>query len=83
MRLDPPWRFKYTWENPNHTPGNLVEIWIDSKDEAKSLIQLEHSRLKNQKEFEDLKNGWGWALDSLRSYLETGRPIPYEEWLQR
>ncbi len=83
LRLDPPGRIKYTWENPDHAPGTMVEIWIDPKDEAKSLIRLEHSRLKNREEFEDLKNGWGWALDSLRSYLETGRPIPYEGWLQR
>lgn len=83
LRLDPPRRIRYTWENPEHAPGTMVEIWIEPKDGAKSLIRLEHSRLKNRGEFEDLKNGWGWALDSLRSYLETGRPIPYEENLER
>ncbi|MFQ5552765.1 MAG: SRPBCC domain-containing protein [Thermoplasmata archaeon] len=83
LRLDPPTRIKYTWENPDHAPGTMVEVWIEHKDEAKSLIRLEHSRLKNREEFEDLKNGWSWALDSLRSYLEKGRPIPYEEWRQR
>ncbi|MCJ2532259.1 MAG: SRPBCC domain-containing protein, partial [Candidatus Thermoplasmatota archaeon] len=83
LRLDPPRRIRYTWENPNHAPGTVVEIWIDPKDETNSLIRLAHSRLKNREEFEDLKMGWGWALDSLRSYLETGRPIPYEERLQR
>ncbi len=83
LRLDPPGRIKYTWENPDHAPGSIVEIWITCKDEARSLIRLEHSRLKNRAEFEDLKKGWGWALDSLRSYLETGRSIPYEERLQR
>ncbi len=81
--LDRPKRIKYTWENPDHAPGSMVEIWIDPKDELKSLIRLEHSRLKSREEFEDLKSGWSWALDSLRSYLETGRPIPYEEWRQR
>ncbi|MFQ5918572.1 MAG: SRPBCC domain-containing protein [Thermoplasmata archaeon] len=80
LRLDPPGRIKYTWENPDHAPGTMVEIWIEPKEEAKSLIRLEHSRLRNQAEYEDLKQGWRWALDSLRSYLETGRSIPYEEW---
>ncbi|MCJ2555437.1 MAG: SRPBCC domain-containing protein [Candidatus Thermoplasmatota archaeon] len=83
LRLDPPGRIKYTWGNPDHAPGTVVEIWIHPKDEAKSLIRLEHSRLKNREGCEDQKNGWGWAPDSLRAYLETGRPIPYEEWLQR
>ena len=83
LRLDPPGRIKYSWENPDHAPRSIVEIWIDRKDEARSLIRLEHSRLKNRGKFEDPKKGSGWALDSLRSYLETGRPIPYEEWRQR
>ncbi|MFQ5907243.1 MAG: SRPBCC domain-containing protein [Thermoplasmata archaeon] len=82
LRLEPPERLKYTWENPKHAPGTVVEIWISPKGEEKSLIRLEHSRLKNLQEFEDLRKGWRWALDSLRSYLETGRPIPLEEWVQ-
>ena len=24
--------------------------------------------------------GWSWAMDSYRSYVETGRPIPNAEW---
>jgi hypothetical protein len=59
-----------------------VEIWISPKGEEESLIRLEHSRLRNREEFEDLKKGWQWALDSLRSYLETGRPITFEKWVQ-
>jgi uncharacterized protein YndB with AHSA1/START domain len=79
LRLDPPNRLKYTWENPKHAPDTVVEIWVSPKGEEKSQVRLEHSRLRNREEFEDLKKGWGWALDSLRSYLETGRPIPFEE----
>ncbi|MFQ6012760.1 MAG: SRPBCC domain-containing protein [Thermoplasmata archaeon] len=82
LRLDPPNRVKYTWENPAHAPGTVVEIWISPKGEEKSLVRLAHSRLRNREEFEDLKQAWGRALDALRSYLETGRPIPYEEWLR-
>ncbi|MDX1534452.1 MAG: SRPBCC domain-containing protein, partial [Thermoplasmata archaeon] len=79
LRLDPPGRIKYTWENPNHAPGSVVEIWVDPKDAVKSLVRLEHTQLKSREEFEDLRKGWGWALNSVRSYLETGTPIPYEE----
>ncbi|MFQ5985890.1 MAG: SRPBCC domain-containing protein [Thermoplasmata archaeon] len=64
LRLDPPGRIKYTRENPGHAPGTMVEIWIDPKNDAKSLIRLEHSLVRNREEFEDLRNGWGWALDS-------------------
>jgi uncharacterized protein YndB with AHSA1/START domain len=80
LRLDPPERIKYTWENPDHAPGTVVDIWIESKEEAKSMIRLEHSRLRSREAYEDLKKGWRWALDSLRSYLETGKAISYEEW---
>jgi acyl-coenzyme A synthetase/AMP-(fatty) acid ligase len=29
---------------------------------------------------ETMKEAWSWALDSLRSYLETGKPIAVEAW---
>ena len=29
---------------------------------------------------ETMKEAWAWALDSLRSYLETGKPISVEAW---
>jgi hypothetical protein len=29
-----------------------------------------------------MREGWTWAMDSLRSYLETGAPIPHEDWLK-
>lgn len=82
LRLEPPSRLKYTWENPEHAPGTVVEVSIDPKGSGKSLVLLEHSGLKNREDFEDLRRGWRWAMDSLRSYLENGRPIPYEEWVK-
>ena len=31
-------------------------------------------------EREDMRGGWKCAMDSLRSYLETGKGIPSDEW---
>lgn len=28
-----------------------------------------------------MKDGWSWAMDSLRAWLETGAPIRHEDWL--
>ena len=48
-----------------------------------SAIRLRHSKLKTKKDSENLKQGWSWALDSLKSYLETGQPIRHSDWLQK
>ncbi|MCJ2531305.1 MAG: SRPBCC domain-containing protein [Candidatus Thermoplasmatota archaeon] len=73
LRLDPPGRIKYTWENPGRAPGTMVEIWIDSKDEARSLIRLEHSRLKNREELEDLRtDGAGPSIRCAPTWRREG-----------
>ena len=44
-------------------------------------VALEHSGLTGLEEVEDLRGGWSWALDSLTSFVESGKPITHEAWL--
>jgi hypothetical protein len=33
------------------------------------VVTATHSRLRHQTEYADMKEGWQWAMDSLKSYL--------------
>lgn len=77
LALDRPNRIRYTWENPVHCPGTLVEFSLAYKPGGKVTIQLEHSRIEDEAGYRDMKEGWAWAMDSLKSFLETGKPIPH------
>ncbi len=81
--LDPPHRLRFTWENPEHCPGTVVQADIVSKGPSKTTVRLEHAKLPDREGFEEMKEGWSWALDSLKSFLETGEGVDFEEWRAR
>lgn len=81
--LDPPRRLRFTWENPDHCPGTVVQADIASKGPSKATVRLEHAKLPDRKGFDDMKEGWGWALDNLKSFLETGETVDFEVWRAR
>jgi uncharacterized protein YndB with AHSA1/START domain len=85
-----PKRIRMTWDNEKHAPGTLVEFTIvkvggtggkaTAGTAGKVQVEVTHSRLASRKDAETMKEAWSWALDSLRSYLETGKPIAVEAW---
>lgn len=76
----PPHRLRFTWDNAEHAPGTVVDIRLEERDPGTRLV-LEHSGLGGPAEAEDLHGGWSWALDSLSSFVERGKPISHEAWL--
>jgi len=81
--IQPPKRLKFTWDNAKHCPGTRVEVTFSSAGRNRTVVRLQHSKLQSEKDREDMKGGWSWAMDSLKSYLETGHPILHEDWLKR
>ncbi|MBC8064458.1 MAG: SRPBCC domain-containing protein [Chlorobia bacterium] len=79
-RIVPPKRLVFTWENEEHCPGSQVIVEFLPKGEDKTSVVLTHERLPDKKGCEEMKEGWTWALTSLKSYLETGKAIGYEAW---
>jgi uncharacterized protein YndB with AHSA1/START domain len=83
--LDRPRRLRFTWENAGHCPGTMVDVRFEPKGTAsaggRTTVRLEHSKLRSKKDLEDMRGGWSWAMDSLKSFLETGKPIRHEDWL--
>jgi uncharacterized protein YndB with AHSA1/START domain len=79
--VEPPRRLAFTWDNPDHCPGTRVEVLLTPKAGGRVSVRLDHSKLASQRHWTEMKQGWSWALDSLKSWLETGQPIPHEAWL--
>jgi uncharacterized protein YndB with AHSA1/START domain len=75
-----PRRLRMSWENEKHAPGTVVEFTLVSAARGKTRVEVTHSRLATRRDAEKMKEAWSWALDSLRSYLETGKSISVEAW---
>lgn len=74
-------RFEFTWDNEEHCPGSVVTIQFLDKQNGKTAVLITHDRLPGSEGCESMKKGWSWALDSLKSYLETGQRIKYDDWI--
>jgi hypothetical protein len=44
-------------------------------------VKLTHRRIRSAEEREALRRHWSWALDSLKSWVETGEAIPHDAWV--
>jgi uncharacterized protein YndB with AHSA1/START domain len=71
---------RFTWEQKQHSPGSVVDVSFTPKQGNRVQVRITHARLKTSKDADDLREGWSWAIDSLKSYLETGSPITWEDW---
>lgn len=79
-RVERPSLVEFTWENAKHCPGTLVTVTFDA-DAGGTRVTLVHSKLASPAHVEEMKGGWSWALDSFKSFVETGTPISHESWL--
>ncbi|MBS1715283.1 MAG: SRPBCC domain-containing protein [Armatimonadetes bacterium] len=73
-------RIDFTWENPEHCPGSSVSVQFLVKGEGKTQVAVTHHKLPDSRGCEDMKEGWTWALTSLKSWLESGKPVRFEDW---
>jgi uncharacterized protein YndB with AHSA1/START domain len=81
LRVDSPRALRFTWDNAKHCPGTVVDLRLAPAGRGRTRLVLEHRGLEGARHVADMRGGWSWALDSLRSYLETGVPIRHEDWL--
>ncbi len=72
---------RFTWDNPRHSPGTIVGVWFNSRGPEKTVVTLQHEKLADRKAHEAMREGWSWALDSFRSYIETGKAMKHHDWL--
>jgi uncharacterized protein YndB with AHSA1/START domain len=75
LRIVPRKQLRFTWETRHHRPGSEVRVEFAAKGRGRSVVRLTHSKLGSKQDRDDLKPAWGWAMDSLKSWLETGKPL--------
>jgi uncharacterized protein YndB with AHSA1/START domain len=80
--VERPSRLRFTWENEEHCPGTIVDLLFRITGVG-TRVDLEHFQIMDQGGYEDMREGWSWALDSLKSFFESGIPISFEEWKNR
>jgi hypothetical protein len=77
-----PGRFVQTWHTLydselSDEPPSRVEWTVEDPGEGLTLVRLVHSNLEQSpRTWENVKDGWVWILDSMKTVLETGRPLP-------
>ena len=83
LEVVPHRRLRFTWEQPQYPPGSQVAVEFLPEAEDVLTVRLVHSGLRRQDDVARVAEGWEWALDSLKSFLEAGEELPYREWLSR
>lgn len=81
LAIERPGLLRFTWENADHCPGTTVEVVFRPLGEHASEVSLRHRAIETSEGAADMSEGWSWALDSLKSFIERGKPIPHSEWL--
>ena len=77
-----PGRFVQTWHtlyDPELSaePPSRVEWTVQDAGEGLTRVRLVHSNLEQSpRTWENVKDGWVRILDSLKTLLETGHPLP-------
>ena len=80
--LDPPRRLVLTWQTLYDAelaaePVSRVEWLVDPAGEGLTRLRLVHSDLaQSPKTWANVEHGWVWVLDSMKTLLETGAPLP-------
>ena len=84
LEILPNERLRFTWDNPDHAAGSIIEI-ILTRQTAKTLVTLLHHSFRKKSDLEHYSSstsGWDWALENLRAHLEGRRITQYEKWLE-
>jgi uncharacterized protein YndB with AHSA1/START domain len=77
-----PGRFVQTWHtlyDPElaHEPPSRVEWTVENAGDGLTRVRLVHGNLEHSPlTWENVKDGWVWILNNMKTLLETGRPLP-------
>jgi uncharacterized protein YndB with AHSA1/START domain len=80
LESDPPRRLSYTFRNEFDSEAqklgySRVTFSIEPRDEAVKLTLI-HDELLNEELAIAFREGWSPILSSLKTFLETGKPLP-------
>jgi len=81
-RIVPGRLLRFTWEGPRRQRRGIVEVELAARGEDRSTVKLTHIRMATEEDREEMRLVWSRALDSLKSWVETGAPVAAEDWLE-
>jgi uncharacterized protein YndB with AHSA1/START domain len=80
LECDPPHRLVYTFRNEGSEEARAlgasrVTFTLETRD-GMVKFTLVHDRLPSEQMAEEYRQGWAPILSSLKTFLETGKPMP-------
>ncbi|HWM38590.1 MAG TPA: metalloregulator ArsR/SmtB family transcription factor [Streptomyces sp.] len=83
LESEPPKRLVTTWADPHtESPGEPSQVTFDIEPYEEIVrLTVTHENLTDAAEQEQAAQGWAAVLSNLKSFLETGSPLPQEPWL--
>lgn len=80
--VDRPHRLVTSWAGPDERrpagPSRVTFELVGHLDLTR--LTVTHDNLADEAESADSTAGWSAVLSNLKTYLETGRPLPQEPW---
>ena len=78
----PPTRLVTTWADPeNPQPETTSRVTFDIEPHGEIVrLTVTHEDLTDQAERDEAAAGWAAVLSNLKSFLETGHPLPEVPW---
>jgi len=83
LESDPPRRLVNTWAAPGHEHPNGPSIVTFEIDAHESIVRLRvtDANLASEAERAESTQGWAAVLSNLKTWVETGHPLPVAPWL--
>jgi hypothetical protein len=70
------WHIRYDPELA-HEPASRAEWTVENAGKGLTRVRLVHGNLEQSPlTWENVKDGWVWILNSMKTLLETGQPLP-------
>ena len=80
LAFEPPKRLSYSWDNLSpdlkHERSSRVTFDLEPRGKVVKLTVTHDNLDEGGKTFRDISGGWPMVIASLKSLLETGRPLP-------
>ncbi len=81
LECDPPRRLVYTFRcefdaEARQQGYSRVSFTIEPQQQGLVKLTLVHDQLRDEKAANDFREGWAPILSSLKTFLESGKPLP-------
>lgn len=82
LLCEPPTRLQITFEAPGQFPSESPSVVTFSIEDGDGITRLQvmHENLADANAHREISHGWPAVLANLKSFLETGSPLPRDPW---